>query len=49
MKNECDKENAMGVVNSAQDCAENIEIKAPPEVAVFLDIKWGEGVRTGFV
>jgi hypothetical protein len=49
MKKEWDKENALGVEKCAQDYNECNEIKAPPEVAVFLGIKWGEGVRNGFV
>jgi len=49
MKNERDKENALGVEKCTQNCTENNEVKEPPDVAVFLGIKWGEGVRTGFV
>ena len=39
MKNEWDKENALGVEKCTQDCTENNEIKAPPEMAVLLYIK----------
>jgi hypothetical protein len=49
MKNEWDKENVLRVEKCTQDCIENNEMKTPPEVTVFLDIKWGGGVRTGFV
>jgi len=49
MQNEWDKLNAMGNGKCTQDGTKNNEMKASPEIEVLLYIKWGEGVRTGFV